>query len=120
MLESQWMQMSKRTAAWQQEALDEAMALVLGEGSNASDGSDSSAPAEQKAGDAEAVAPAALAPPLKKETPVMTEEIKAGRKIVSSTVERSRRVFGAIYSALPDELKAQAVVRSTPTRCRLD
>ena len=27
---------------------------------------------------------------------------------MSSTVERSRRVFGAIYSALPDELKAQS------------
>jgi hypothetical protein len=38
----------------------------------------------------------------------VSEEIKAGRKLVASTVERSRRVFGAIYSALPDELKAQA------------
>jgi hypothetical protein len=41
MLESKWMEMSRRSATWQQEALDEAMALVLGDANNSSSDSSS-------------------------------------------------------------------------------
>jgi transposase InsO family protein len=96
MLESKWMEMSRRSATWQQEALDEAMALVLGDANNSS--SDSSSSSSSTAGAASA----------KTEISVLSDAVKAGRKVVSSTVERSRRVFGVLYSALPDDLKAQA------------
>ena len=37
---------------------------------------------------------------------VLSDEVKAARKIVSADVERSHRIFGAIYAALPDDLRA--------------
>ena len=36
-----------------------------------------------------------------------SEEVKAARRIVQSTVERGRKVFGIIYSSLPEELRIQ-------------
>ncbi len=103
MLENKWLDMSQRSATWQQEALDEAMALVLGDVSSSTSSSSSGSDSSNlglTADDADGK--------IKTASPGLSDAIKAGRKVVSSTVERSRRVFGAIYSALPDELKAQA------------
>ena len=115
MQESKWLLMSSRAAAWKQEALDDALALVLGEGSSScrASSSTSSSNGEQKAVAAESssavTASGALAETVAGVAKAeISESIKAGRKIVASTVERAHRVFGVIYSALPDELKAQA------------
>jgi transposase InsO family protein len=53
----------------------------------------------------------ALALGLKSESKLSTpvsDDVKAARKLVSAMVERSRRVYGIIYSALPEELRAQS------------
>ena len=80
--EAKWLEMSRRSEAWNQEALDAALALVLG--GDFDDASSVPLP-EEKHSDA----------------------VQAGRKLVSITVERSRRVFGVLYSSLPEELRAQ-------------
>jgi hypothetical protein len=36
------------------------------------------------------------------------DKVRAARKLVTTIVERSRKVFGIIYSALPDELRSQS------------
>lgn len=82
----QWLEMSGRSEAWAAEALDAAMALVLGGGTSSA----SSSSADERV---TAVS--------------ISAEVKAGRLLVSATVERSRRVFGTLYSALPEELRAQ-------------
>ena len=37
----------------------------------------------------------------------LSDSLKSARKIVTQTVERSRKVYGIIYAALPVELRAQ-------------
>ena len=37
----------------------------------------------------------------------LSTEVKAARRLVTQTVEKSHKVFGTLYSALPDELRAQ-------------
>jgi hypothetical protein len=100
MAEAKWLDMSQRSESWAAEALDAAMALVLGNDVSSSSGS-SSAASNESASSSKAEAMLV--------TPVITlsAELKAGRQLVSATVERSRRVFGALYSALPEELKSQ-------------
>jgi hypothetical protein len=81
MAEAVWTDMARRAEEWSEEALSAALALVSG-GCGA--GSSSSAKSE-----------------------TLSAEVKEARKLVSATVERSRKVFGALYSALPEELRAQ-------------
>jgi transposase InsO family protein len=90
MVEAKWLEMSTRSEAWAAEALDAAMALVLGDGSGG-DGGDGATSSSSSA----------LA------TPALSVEMKAGRLLVSANVERSRKVFGTLYSALPEELRSQ-------------
>ena len=79
MSEAMWTSMTVRVEEWTAEAFDAAMALVTGTASASS---------------------SSVAAPL-------TTEVKEARKLVSATVERSRKVFGTLYSALPEELRAQ-------------
>ena len=114
MAEAKWLDMSRRSEMWAAEALDAAMALVLGNDGSSSSGSaaagsassgklgDSSSAASSESSSSSKVESTAVAP-----VATLSSELKAGRQLVSATVERSRRVFGALYSALPEELKAQ-------------
>ena len=84
MTSADWIARSDMVAKWADEADAEAWALLsLGSATSSSgstQGKTASAP---------------------------SDEAKAARKVVSATVERSRRVFGIIYSSLPEELRAQ-------------
>ena len=82
--EADWTTLSQRVEEWSADAFNAAVALVGGNG-NAT-GSSSSATA----------------------SPSATPEVKEARRVVSAMVERSRRVFGTLYSSLPEELRAQA------------
>ena len=93
--EAKWRDMSQRSEEWAAEALEAAMALVLG--SSSSIGATASS----------ASAPTALGATSSTTLPI-SAEMKAGRLLVSATVERSRRVFGILWSSLPEELRAQA------------
>jgi hypothetical protein len=101
MSELQWLDISARSAAWHNEQLTAALALVSkvdGVG-DASSSSSSTSSSSSSSSSSSAGGPATVTQP--------TAEVKAARVIVSQTVERSRRVFGVIYSVLPDELRPQ-------------
>ena len=100
MPEAKWLEMSRRSEAWAAEALETAMALVLG-----GDYGSSSAAGDIDASSSSSSSATNLTVPLPEET--LSESVKAGRKLVTAAVERSRRVFGVLYSALPEELRAQ-------------
>lgn len=78
-----WNATSDKVAAWADEALAAAMALALSADDAASSSSLSGAKMEE-----------------------LSEEKKAARKLITAMVERSRRVFGIIYGALTEDLRA--------------
>ena len=82
--EKEWTARSALVDAWADEAEADAWALLSPSTSSASSSTDT----------------------LNKREPV-SEEVKAARKVASAFVERSRRVYGVIYSALPEELRTQ-------------
>ena len=82
MTEKRWNLLSKTTAGWAQEAFDAAVSITIA--------------GEQKIG---------LAAMIKSEP--LTEEQKAARKLVTAQVERARKAYGIIYSAIPEELRTQ-------------
>jgi hypothetical protein len=84
--EDAWKSMSTRVAEWSADALRDALALVMA-GGDASSGSSAGSTTT---------------------TSSLTAEVKEARRLVSATVERSRKVFGTLYSSLPEELRAQA------------
>ncbi len=86
MTEEMYMDLSGRVESWQDDALTAAMAMVIGNSSSSSSSSS--------------------ATPTVKVDP-LNNDIKESRRIVTLTVEKSRRVFGILYSALPDELRPQ-------------
>jgi hypothetical protein len=89
MAEAKWLDMSQRSESWAAEALEAAMALVLGNDvSSSSSRSSGSSSAASNESASSSKAEAMLV------TPVITlsAELKAGRQLVSATVERSRRV----------------------------
>jgi hypothetical protein len=86
MAEAAWTEMARRAEEWTADALSAALALVVSGGTGGSTATTGSS----------TKAEAALSP-----------EVKEARKLVSATVERSRKVFGTLYSALPEELRAQ-------------
>ena len=94
MAKEQWQDLADRVDGWREEELSAAIALVTGgaalQGSAATKGAD----AGGSGGNAQGSAPLAA-------------EAKEARKLVASTVERSRRVFGMLYASLPEELRAQ-------------
>jgi hypothetical protein len=93
MLETTYVQLSKSVESWADEALAAAIAHISVPVSSSS--SSSSATTDTKT-----VTPAA--------THKIDDETKAQRRIITTTVERSRKVYGTIYSALPEELRVQA------------
>ena len=85
--EDAWKNMSRRVEGWSADALRDALALVMaGEADEAASSSSALSPTT-------AVSVAA--------------EVKEARRLVSATVERSRKVFCTLYSSLPEELRAQ-------------
>jgi transposase InsO family protein len=82
MAEADWLSMSCRVEEWAAESLSAALALVGGGATSSTSSSSSSSSA-------------------------LTTEMKDARRLLSATVERSRKVFGMLYSSLPDELRAQ-------------
>jgi transposase InsO family protein len=91
--EAVWKGMVVKDEAWKQEAFLAAMQLAL----TVDDGSASSSSAS---------APNSTVTASSKSEP-LSSEVKEARKLISTMVERSQRVFGVLYSALPDELRLQ-------------
>jgi len=91
------MDMARRVEEWSTDALEAALALVVGG-------------AACSAADAPSDSSSTTAMDTSTQVPSMslTPEVKEARRLVSATVERSRKVFGTLYSALPEELRAQA------------
>lgn len=89
----QWIQLSKQVSEWADEALAEALALVAPSG----------APAPSQAGSSAASSPTMSG----KEASPPTDKVMAARKLVSAMVERSTKVYGIIFSSLPEELRSQ-------------
>jgi transposase InsO family protein len=80
-----WVMASSRVALWADEEMARALQLALDDGAGSSSGSSNGNTA---------VAP-------------QSDEMKAARRVVSQMVERSRKVYGHIFAALPEELRAQ-------------
>lgn len=81
----QWTTLSTKVSAWADEALADALALVCSDTVHV-------AVSESSGSTPQSIPP----------------ELVAARKVVSSMVERSTKVFGIIFSALPEELRSQA------------
>jgi len=88
MTEAAWLAMASGVDGWVDEALAAACSVALG-GSGSGSGTKGAAAGAPKA-----------------QQPLGVEE-KEARKLVTATVERSRRVHGTLYSSLPEELRAQ-------------
>ena len=88
-----WRKQQDRVRAWQMEELQAALTLVDGDEAKSDE-----VVAADAAGDADA----------DKARRVATDKLAAARKLVTQLVERSTRVYGALYSALPEELRKQA------------
>ena len=92
MTEEAWRTMARRVEGWAEEALSAALALLDADGGNGASATGSGSSATVTGVTAQSA---------------LSTEQKEARKLVSATVERSRRVYGTLYSALPDELRAQ-------------
>ena len=95
MLESDWETMTTNKEKWAAAELASALALVTG---NATTSSSDSSSTKTDSTDASTKVPVSV---------TLSEEFKAARKLVTATVERSRKTFGIVYSSLPDELRPQ-------------
>jgi hypothetical protein len=82
MTADRWSSMNTQAELWATDELDAAMALL-----STNTGSSSMPP--------------------ESDTGKVPDNMKAARKVVTQTVERSRKVYGIIYAALPVELRAQ-------------
>jgi hypothetical protein len=85
-LMSDWVSMSQRVEEWADDELASALALISGSGASSSD---------------------TKSTPSSGSTSTITDEFKAARKLIAANIERSRKAFGIIYTALPDELRLQ-------------
>ena len=86
--EADWLTRAARVQQWGDEALAAALALELSEDGTLSGATGSSSTVQ---------VPQAL-----------SAERKAARELITEQVKRSRRVYGVLYSALPEDLRAQA------------
>jgi len=95
MTAERWSSMNTQVESWAEEELDAAMALLSPvtstDGSSSSTATTKETATKKSDGSAQQVADA----------------VKAARKVIAQTVERSRKVYGIIYAALPEELRAQ-------------
>ena len=78
--EKEWIDINDQVNGWADEALEAALSLTLSTSSSTSSNSSKV---------------------------TITDEVKTARTLVSTTVERSRKVFGILYSSLPDDLRIQ-------------
>jgi hypothetical protein len=90
----QWKEYQSNVKLWSEAAFDEAAALLFGPPSAASGSSSSSSSNSGQ---------------LVKNEPDsgVNPEVKAARKVITQHVENSIRVYGVIYSTLPEELRPQ-------------
>lgn len=93
MKEDAWVAMTQSVEEWAADELASALALIRFSGDSSSSLTSVSAPASSK--DALTV------------SPTVSEQMKAARKLVAATVERSRKAYGIVYTSLPDELRPQ-------------
>lgn len=82
MLQEAWVMMTQSAEQWQADELASALALVSGAAL-----ADSTSSTSKETG--------------------ARDQMKAARKLVAATVERSRKAYGVIYTSLPDELRPQ-------------
>jgi len=92
----QWNSCVAQRDAWKEEELDAAILLTVGNGSGAAASSSNTSPIGGTTPTVAATASSKL-----------SDDMLNARKTVSEMVERSTRVYGIIYAALPDELKKQ-------------
>jgi hypothetical protein len=97
MKEVAWVTMTRSAEEWASDELASALALIS---EFSSDGSSSSSSSSTKV---EALTDSGTAPA----AGALSEPMKAARKLVTATVERSRKAYGIIYTSLPDELRPQ-------------
>jgi hypothetical protein len=82
MKEEEWIRITHLVEDWAADALSKALALVMAGGASSNTGGTTNVP--------------------------LDADQKDARKLVSALVERSRKVFGTLYSSLPEELRAQS------------
>src|SRR4051812_28996777 len=113
--------MDTNVSLWADEAVVDAMALAMGGGSSGSSGSgssgNSSGAGSSGGNSAGSNQPSTLSTPPTSSTPPssstpptpskLSDEVKAARRLVSSLVDRSRRVYGLLYAAIPEDLRPQ-------------
>lgn len=85
--QTEWVRRVRNVDSWAAAELDAACALALASADD--DLAEKVEPSEEKA------------------TVAVTQEMKEARRLVTTMVDRSRKVYGLIYSALPEELRAQ-------------
>jgi hypothetical protein len=93
MKEDAWVAMTQSVEEWAADELASALALIRFSGSSSSTSASGSSDASSK--DALTV------------STTVSEQMKAARKLVAATVERSRKAYGIVYTSLPDELRPQ-------------
>jgi hypothetical protein len=101
MLESSWLVMVRSAEEWADDELAGAFALITS-GSSMSTSSNSTTMLDDGSSVKNGLDETSVLG-IKK----LSDEMKAARKLVTATVERSRKVFGIIYTSLPDDLRSQ-------------
>jgi hypothetical protein len=101
MTDESWRKLALQVQSWSDEALAQALASIGVEDvvitmSSAAAGGSTESPAPSTSSTS------------KSTSTELTSEQKEQRKLVTALVERSRRTFGVIWAALPEELRVQA------------
>ena len=110
--QEEWTQDAEDVALWQKESLAQARAAARGGASVKKE----DVSAKKESGDALAGGSgagvkqedsSALASSSSAQKEALSDEVKAARRLVAAHVERSQKAYGAIYSALPEDLCLQ-------------
>jgi hypothetical protein len=86
MTKETWVTMTQNVEEWAEEELSAALALISGSSTSGSSSTSTST---------------------KDAATTVRDDVKAARKLVAATVERSRKSYGILYTSLPDELRPQ-------------
>jgi hypothetical protein len=95
MTEESWLMMVRNAEEWSADELAMALALITNGVLDHSSSSSTVPPSKEEATSSTST------------KGTISEEMKAARKLVTATVERSRKMYGIIYTSLPDELRSQ-------------
>jgi transposase InsO family protein len=103
MQEQEWLRIAKLVEQWSADELRNALALVLA-GAHADSAANGESPSSSAGSGSVSTggATSTLTSPA-----ALDEEQKQARKLVCALVDRSRRVYGVLFSALPEELRPQ-------------